>query len=98
MQPHNQSLKMLQALLKITGRVQGVFYRAGCEKQAIKLGLAGYVRNMPDGSVKALIQGEKWQIEDFIKWAKKGPAGSKIENVEIKWEEGEEGISGFKIK
>lgn len=89
---------MLQALLKITGRVQGVFYRAGCEEQAIKLGLAGYAGNMPDGSVEVLIQGEKWQIEDFIKWAKKGSDSSKVENVEVKWEEGGEGISGFKIK
>lgn len=85
---------MVQALLNITGRVQGVFYRAGCEDEANKLGLTGYAKNLDDGDVEVLLQGEKWQIEDFIKWASKGSPSAKVDNIETNWGE----INGKKEK
>lgn len=74
-----------QALLKITGKVQGVFYRANATKEAYKLGLKGYASNMGDGSVEVLLQGDEEQIKQFIDWAKEGPDKAKVEEVNINW-------------
>lgn len=88
---------MLQAHLKITGTVQGVFYRSSAEEEAKTLGLKGYVKNMPDDSVEAVIQGGKGQIESFIAWTKKGPPSAKVDNVEVLWQEAEKEFSDFII-
>lgn len=88
---------MKQALLKITGKVQGVFYRAAAEVQAEKYGLNGYARNMPDGSVQCLIQGEDISIEEFIKWAKVGPPKAKVDNVKVEYQGIKESYSAFEI-
>ncbi len=69
--------------LKITGKVQGVFYRANSRDQANKLGLSGYAKNMNDGSVEVLLQGNKENIEDFIEWAVIGPEMAEVKRVEI---------------
>lgn len=76
---------MQEAHLKITGKVQGVFYRAYAQEKANSLGLKGYAYNMDDGSVEALVQGEEAEIQSFIDWAKQGSPSSKVENVEVNW-------------
>lgn len=65
----------------IEGRVQGVFYRATTQKQASRLGLTGWVRNLPDGSVEAAIQGEPKQVERMIGWLWEGPTYSHVTSV-----------------
>lgn len=77
---------MHQALIKISGRVQGVFYRAHACEKARKLNLKGYAKNMPDGTVEALAQGEKADIEKFIEWCRTGSPSSKVEKVETAWQ------------
>lgn len=76
---------MQLARLRIRGRVQGVFYRKSAEEAAGKLGLAGWVRNMPDGSVEAFACGEKKLIDAFAKWCHEGPPGARVESVDIEW-------------
>lgn len=88
---------MTEALLQITGKVQGVFYRAGCQEEAEKLGLTGYARNMSDGSVEVLLQGDKEQIEKFIDWATSGPERAIVNNIEVRWREASEHYEGFRI-
>ncbi len=88
---------MLQAHLKITGRVQGVFYRSNAQKQAKILDLTGYIKNMPDDSVEAIVQGEKESIELFIEWAKEGPSSAKVNNVAVNWQPLEQKLPSFRI-
>ena len=66
----------------VSGRVQGVFYRATCVKQAISLGLAGYARNLPDGRVEVLACGQAPAVERFIAWLWEGSPASKVTGVE----------------
>jgi acylphosphatase len=87
---------MNQALLKIIGNVQGVCYRSGARKQAQALGLSGYAKNLPDGNVEVLVQGEKEQIEKFIEWCKEGPSSAIVENIETNWQNKTQEIAGFR--
>ena len=88
---------MQQAHLIISGRVQGVFYRASCKEIAQSLSLTGWVRNLPTSQVEVLVQGEKEQIEKLINWCKKGPPSAKVSSVDIQWGEVKENFKGFSI-
>ena len=89
---------MHQAHLTISGHVQGVFYRASCQKVAQIHGLKGYARNLSNGDVEVLAQGEKEKIEKLIEWCKKGPPGARVFDVEINWGEIKGKFSSFEIK
>jgi len=69
----------------ISGRVQGVFYRASAQQEAMRLGLVGEVRNLPDGSVEAIAEGLRERIEDFIAWCRRGPPAAEVDNVRVRW-------------
>lgn len=70
-------------LLRIHGRVQGVWYRASAQAEASRLGLAGWVRNRSDGTVEALAVGPRIQVEAFIAWAHQGPPKAQVLRVEV---------------
>ncbi len=76
---------MTRAELLITGRVQGVFYRATAQQEGMRLSLLGEVRNLPDGSVEAVVEGPRERIEEFIDWCKRGPPSADVENVRVRW-------------
>jgi acylphosphatase len=76
---------MSKAKLRIKGRVQGVFYRQKTREKAQMLRLAGWVRNVPDGSVEAEVCGAREKVEILVAWCKKGPALARVESVEIDW-------------
>lgn len=65
----------------VKGKVQGVFYRQSALEQAVALGLTGYVRNLPDGSVEALAQGSSGQVDQFREWLHKGPPMARVDEV-----------------
>ncbi|HED19822.1 MAG TPA: acylphosphatase [Gammaproteobacteria bacterium] len=65
----------------ITGRVQGVFYRASTEREARQLGVTGYARNLPDGSVEVLACGEVAAVEELKLWLWSGPPASRVKDV-----------------
>jgi acylphosphatase len=69
----------------ISGRVQGVCYRAFTQRQAIRFGLNGWVRNMDDGRVEAVLEGRKELIEQAIFACKNGPAGARVTDIDIAW-------------
>ncbi len=71
----------IQIKLVITGRVQGVFFRAETKKTADRLGINGYVKNLSDGSVEAVIKGDPASVSQMIEWCQKGPAISKVQSV-----------------
>jgi len=90
-----------QAEIMVRGIVQGVNYRYNTKEIADKLGVVGWVKNMSDGSVKIIAQGEKEKIDEFLAWCKKGSDISKVEDVKIDWKELDEGAEtydGFKIE
>jgi acylphosphatase len=66
----------------VSGRVQGVFYRATCVRKAQELGITGFARNLPDGRVEVLACGEAPGVEAFVKWLWEGSSGSKVTAVE----------------
>ncbi len=88
---------MKRARLLISGRVQGVFFRAYTEKEAQRLGLAGWVRNLADGRVEAVFEGPEKKLEEMISWCRRGSPASKVEKVEVLWEE-PENLEEFEIR
>ena len=73
----------IQIKVIIKGRVQGVFYRAETKNTADKLGIKGYVKNLPDGSVGAVFEGDSPVVTQMLDWCNKGPAASRVENVQV---------------
>ncbi|WP_373034827.1 acylphosphatase [Sulfurimonas sp.] len=82
---------------KITGKVQGVYYRVSVQKNAKAAGYSGYVKNMPDGSVEAGVTCHASKLEYFITLLKKGSQYSKVDAVEIE-ESNEQFIEGFEVR
>ncbi|MBX9947871.1 MAG: acylphosphatase [Candidatus Obscuribacterales bacterium] len=70
------------AKLKIHGRVQGVFFRQSTREKARELGLSGWVKNMPDGTVEALATGPENVVNELIAWCQHGPAYARVEKVD----------------
>ena len=66
----------------VSGRVQGVFYRASCARRAQELGVTGYARNLPDGRVEVLACGGVAAVETFVKWLWEGSSASKVTGVD----------------
>lgn len=76
-----------RACITVSGRVQGVFYRGNTVEQAVALGLAGEVRNMSNGDVEIVAEGDKEKIEKLIAWCRIGPTHASVDSVEVAWEE-----------
>jgi len=87
-----------RARLLISGRVQGVFYRAETREAALKHRLTGWVRNRPDGGVEALLEGDKQDVEKVIDWCGKGPPAARVDEVLVNWEEPAGDLERFSIK
>lgn len=83
--------------VRVTGRVQGVFFRAWTVEQAERLGVAGWVRNCRDGSVEALLQGQASAVFELIEALHRGPPSARVERVEIE-DAAPEPLSGFKVR
>jgi acylphosphatase len=66
----------------VRGCVQGVFFRAEARARAESLGIAGSIRNLPDGSVEAVFEGDEERVESLIAWCRRGPRGAVVEGVE----------------
>jgi acylphosphatase len=83
--------------IKISGKVQGVFFRASTKGAAEHLGISGFVRNEPDGSVYIEAEGEEEKLNQFMEWCRIGPPRAKVEKCEII--EGEaRGYTSFQVK
>ncbi len=89
---------MVRAHLRIYGLVQGVFFRSSMRAVAHKLGVKGWVRNLPDGSVEAVVEGSRDAVEEIIRWAHRGPPAAVVERVEVRWEEYKGEFKDFRIK
>jgi len=81
----------------IEGRVQGVFFRAATRDEARALGLAGWVRNLADGRVEALFEGDKPVVEIMLAWCHKGPPYAYVDHVEIDWQPYQGDLMDFRV-
>lgn len=79
--------------LIVTGKVQGVSYRASMAREAQALGVSGWVRNRADGSVEAMLAGNDEQVAALMNWARRGPAAARVDHVAVELGSGE--YSGF---
>ena len=79
--------------LRIHGRVQGVWYRESMRREAERLGVAGWVRNTPDGSVEAVVQGSAEAVDALIEWSRSGPPQARVDRIELSEAHGQ--FSGF---
>ena len=91
----NTNLASLQAT--VHGRVQGVFFRDFVFRYARELGLAGYVRNLPDGTVEIRAEGERPQLEKLVGHIKTGPPHARVREVVTRWSEYTGNYSGFRV-
>ncbi|HOG17721.1 MAG TPA: acylphosphatase [Syntrophales bacterium] len=82
----------------ISGRVQGVFFRARTKGAAQSLRLRGWVRNLSDGRVEALFEGEDADVSAMIEWCRKGPPLSEVRSIDIREEAAGNGLNGFEIR
>ena len=90
--------KFLRAHAVIHGRVQGVFFRASTREEALRIGVGGWVRNLPDGSVEALFEGETLKVEEILGWCHKGPSGARVNSVDITFEPYKGEFKRFEIR
>ena len=87
---------MKRARVVVSGSVQGVFFRTRRVTGRARSALAGWVRNVRDGSVEAAFEGDDERVESMVEWCRRGPAGARVEEVEVEWAE-PEGEDGFSI-
>jgi len=93
-----RSKKNLRARIIISGRVQGVLFRDSMKRQARKIGVFGWVRNIKSWKVEAIIEGDEIKVLKLIDWAHKGPLLAKVDNIDIFWEDYKKEFDDFIIK
>ena len=86
-----------RAHLVIKGRVQGVFFRATTQDEAVRLGLTGWVRNLWNGDVEAMFEGEEETVKEMIAWCHHGPSYARVDKVEVKWDEATGEFQSFRV-
>ncbi|MEX0875706.1 MAG: acylphosphatase [Actinomycetota bacterium] len=84
----------VRAHVFVSGLVQGVSFRWYTVEQARHRGLGGWVRNLPDGRVEAVFEGDREAVESMVEWIRTGPRHARVSDVEVDWEE-EEGLFEF---
>ncbi len=82
----------------ISGKVQGVFFRSSTKSKAEELGLTGWVRNLADGRVEAVFEGEEGNVEKMVLWCRKGPQYARVEDVEAISEEYKGEFNSFTLR
>lgn len=87
-----------RANLIISGRVQGVYFRAETQRAAQRIGVTGWVRNKRDGSVEAEVEGAKKDVMALIDWCRSGSPLSRVDNVEVTWGGYRDALDAFEVR
>jgi acylphosphatase len=82
----------------VSGVVQGVGFRWSTQREAVRLGAVGWVRNRPDDTVEVLAEGEEAVLVALVEWLQRGPRGARVDGVQVEWGEGEGAFAGFAIR
>jgi acylphosphatase len=88
----------VRAHVFVTGRAQGVFFRSQTRRTADRYDVNGWVRNLPDGRVEAVFEGEKEAVEALVEFCKHGSSGARVTNVDLSWEPYTGTFDRFRIK
>ena len=76
----------VRAHVFVSGRVQGIFFRNETQDEALRRNISGWVRNLPDGRVEAIFEGEKDRVDSLIEFFRRGPPGARVTGVDVFWE------------
>lgn len=88
-----------RAHIVVSGSVQGVFYRANAHAKATSLGLSGWVRNLANGNVEVVAEGEKEKVRRLVEWCTNGgPPAARVKHVSVDWQAPTGGEGGFSIR
>ena len=87
----------MRARVVVGGHVQGVFFREETRRRARSLGIAGWVANRPEGTVEAVFEGPREQVESMVGWCSRGPSGARVDDVQVAWED-PRGDEGFAVR
>ena len=90
-------MAIIRAHIFISGRVQGVYFRSETQDMALSLGLTGLVKNLYDGRVEAVFEGEEKAVKEAVDWCKRGPRMAVVEKVDINWEKTKNDNNYFSI-
>lgn len=82
----------------VSGRVQGVFFRAATRDQARALGISGWVRNLPDGGVEIVAEGDGRNVEAFLDWCRQGPPRARVDSVAVREESPAGEFESFEVR
>lgn len=88
---------MKRVHLRIAGHVQGVWFRESMRREAASRNVAGWVRNLPDGTVEAVLEGTATAVEELVEWARRGPERARVEHLDVRAEAPAGGLSGFQV-
>lgn len=91
-------MTIVSAKVRISGRVQGVWFRQSTREQAAGLGVTGWCRNCPDGGVEAVFQGEQEVVQRIIDWCHEGPKMARVDQVNVAWLNASDGFDDFEIR
>jgi len=84
--------------LLISGRVQGVFFRASTKKTADRIGITGFVRNLADGRVEIIAEGDEQALQSFLQWCNRGPRAAHVENINLSTSSHQNEFDNFEIR
>ena len=93
-----QSNDQERAHVRISGQVQGVFFRDSTRQKAEELNLVGWVKNLPDGRVEAVFEGPPEEVKEMLRWCEEGPQQATVENVDTDIEDPVGDLSGFEVR
>ena len=82
----------------VSGRVQGVFFRDSTQREAHRLGVAGWVRNVDDGTVEAVFEGDSSAVESMLDFCGRGPERARVDRVAVDADQPLEGLQGFDVR
>ncbi|MCB9556665.1 MAG: acylphosphatase [Deltaproteobacteria bacterium] len=84
--------------IAISGRVQGVYFRASTRHQALRLGLSGWAKNLADGTVEVCAEGETEALNALFRWCQQGPASARVDRATPRWEAAQGDLDGFTVR
>ena len=82
----------------VSGLVQGIFFRHNARQKAQELGITGWVRNLADGRVEIVAEGEKQKINDLIEWAERGPSVARVDKLDLEYEKYKGEFDSFEVR
>jgi acylphosphatase len=89
---------MVRVTLQVTGQVQGVNFRSSTKTEADALGLTGWVRNRPDGSVEVVMEGPRATVQQLVDWCQRGPVWARVEGLTTEWQAASGEFSEFEVR